>query len=158
MSDLIGERQQVTDLLPDLSPEDQAFQNNIDQIIRALPTYLSMLLIAAIAFEGYSFSRSKLNEEVRAVFVGTSQDSSNIHYQTILPSALPELSLPELKTYDFHEGQEVMTNKNGVSRPGKINEVVTVSNRVATRVSYVIVDFEDGSRDGFNPEEIAVLP
>lgn len=150
----------------ELDASDKAFEVRLKEIIVRLPEKLLWVLVVVLAFETMQELRSQqISSKVETIFSGSSIiiDAVAIPHVDIVqpndvPSPISSPQSPELveMEYDFQVGQKVVINDNSKMQ-GVISEIAYFNGTEGSKLSFLIVDFPDGSWGGFNPDQLTVL-
>jgi hypothetical protein len=151
--------------MEDLDPSDKVFEEKLKEIIKQLPEILLRALVVVLFIETTQELRSqRLSNTVESVFAGTRSGNALATpvLQTTpskivpLPVSTTEASkIPEVE-YNFQVGQLVEINDESKIR-GTISEIAYFNGVEGSKLSFLIVDFPDGSWGGFNPDQLKVI-
>lgn len=151
--------------MEDLDPSDKDFEEKLKEIIKQLPEILLRALVVVLLIETTQELRSqRLSNTVESVFVGTGSGNAlatpvlQTPPSKIIPLPVSTTESPEVTVveYNFQVGQQVEINDESKIR-GTISEIAYFNSKEGSTLSFIIVDFPNGTWGGFNPDQLNVI-
>lgn len=151
----------------ELSASDKEFDSKLAEFVRRLPERLLWVLLAALSVETIQELRSfDISSRVETIFRGqeeAGQAFATPRLETPPPVAIPpstsavESNELNRQLYNFQVGQTVEILGEQKQLPGVIAEIAYFNGTEGSKLSFLIVDFPDGSWGGFNPDQLRVI-
>jgi hypothetical protein len=150
----------------ELSPSDKEFDSKLAEFVRRLPESLKWVLLAVVAVEtGQELISLHISNRVETIFRGEIHGQafatpiSETPRPALMPVSTQALATAEVMQpqYNFQVGQTVEILGEQKQLLGVISEIAHFNGTEGSKLSFLIVDFPDGSWGGFNPDQLNVI-